>query len=87
VEILTVLRLIGAGHSKSIVASTTGHSRTTVRRYVALAVELGWKLGHEEPTEQLAAEISRRLNPAADRDAGDTEQLLLPLRASRSASG
>jgi hypothetical protein len=79
-EILTVLRLIGAGHSKSIVASTTGHSRSTVRRYVALAVELGWKLGHEEPTEQLATEISRRLNPAADRDAGDTEQLLLPLR-------
>ena len=49
-EILNVLRRIGRGESKSVVARATGHSRVTVRRYVSLAVELGWKPGAEEAT-------------------------------------
>ena len=40
-EILEVLRRVLRGENKSAVARTTGHSRTTVRRYVETAVELG----------------------------------------------
>lgn len=79
-EVLSVLRRVGRGESKSAVARATGHSRTTVRRYVAVAVELGWRPGVEEPTEELAAAVSRRLRPAKDRGPGEAEARLLPHR-------
>lgn len=77
-EILAVLRHLGRGESKSSVAQATGHSRSTIRRYDRVARELGWSPEAEEPTEELAAEIGRRLSPAADRGAGEAESELLP---------
>lgn len=79
-EILTVLQRIARGETVSAVARLTGHSRVTVRRYVDTARELGWEPG-EDPTEQLAAELSRRLRPAGlERSPGETEGRLLPHR-------
>ena len=77
-EILNVLRRIGRGETKLAVAGETGHSRSTVRRYVATAVELGWRPGVDEPTEELAAAVGQRLSPAGDRSAGEAEARLLP---------
>lgn len=79
-EVRNVLRRVGRGESKSAVARATGHSRKTVARYVAAAVELGWRPGAEEPTEELAAEVSRRLRPAKERGPGEAEERLLPHR-------
>lgn len=77
-EILQVLRRLDRRESKTAIARSTGHSRSTVRRYEASAVELGWTAGTSEPSEELAAEIARRVHPAARRDAGQVETLLLP---------
>ena len=76
-EILNVLRQIHAGASKSAVAVSIGHSRSTVRRYVKTATQLGWVAGQAEPSEELASQVFRRLSPGADRGPGDAEQLLL----------
>jgi len=77
-EILQVLRRLARRESKIAIARATGHSRSTVRRYEASARELGWAAGSSEPTEELAAEIARRVHPARHRDAGEAESLLLP---------
>lgn len=78
-EILQVLRRLGRRENKSAIARETGHSRSTVRRYEALAKALGWTPGSAtEPTEELAAGIARRINPASDRVMGEAEALLLP---------
>ena len=66
-EILNVLRRLGRGESKSSIAQATGYSRSTVRRYEREAYRLGWSASAAEPTEELAAAVSRRLSPAADR--------------------
>jgi transposase len=79
-EILEVLRRVGRGESKSAVARTTGHSRVTVRRYVRTAVELGWEVGAEEPSEELAAGVWARHRPASERRPGEVEAELLPHR-------
>jgi len=76
-EILEVLRRVGRGESKSAVARTTGRSRMTVRRYVRTAVELGWDLGAEEPSEELAAQVYARHRPASERSPGEAEARLL----------
>ena len=80
-EVLNVLRRVGRGESKAAVARTTGHSRATVRRYVATAMELGWRPGAEEATEELAAFVAARHHPARGRSAGGVEERLLPHRA------
>ncbi|HEU4629651.1 MAG TPA: IS21 family transposase [Gemmatimonadaceae bacterium] len=82
-EILSVLRRLGRGESKAAVAAATGHSRSTVRRYASLARELGWTPSAgaaNEPSEALAAEIGRRVHPAAERGPGDVEARLLAHR-------
>jgi hypothetical protein len=79
-EVLNVLRRIGRGEDKSAVARTTGHGRGTIRRYVATAMELGWRPGADEPTEALAAAVAARHSPARDRGPGEVEALLLPHR-------
>jgi hypothetical protein len=79
-EVLTVLCRIGRGEDKSAVARTTGHGRGTIRRYVATAMELGWRPGTDEPTEALAAAVAARHSPARDRGPGEVEALLLPHR-------
>ena len=81
-EILNVLRRIGRGESKSVVARATGHSRMTVRRYVSVAVELGWQPGSEEAIEELAVGVFQKLRPDSEENKlGEVEQLLLPHRA------
>lgn len=78
-EILDVLRRIGRGESKSAVSRATGHGRKTVGRYVAVATGLGWKPGEQDPTEDLASQVFRRLRPASvDRSPGEAEAQLLP---------
>ncbi|HSH75623.1 MAG TPA: IS21 family transposase [Longimicrobiales bacterium] len=79
-EVLNVLRRVGRGESKSAVARATGHDRKTVKRYVATAVELGWRPGLDEPTEALAASVAGRHHPAKGRSAGEAEDRLLPHR-------
>ena len=80
-EILEVLRRVGRGENKSAVARTTGHSRTTVRRYVETAVELGWELGSAEPTEELAGQVYMRHRPVSERRLGEAEARLLEQHA------
>ena len=79
-EILNVLRRLGRGESQATVARHTEHCRKTIRRYVTTAAELGWSPGGEEPTEELAATIYRRLRPSGDGSPGEVEQRLLPHR-------
>jgi transposase len=81
-EILDVLRRIGRGEKRSVVARATGFRRKTVRRYVAVAVKLGWNPGLEEPTEELAVGVFQKLRPVPDGGRlGEVERLLLPHRA------
>jgi len=61
-EILEVLRRHQRGESKRRIAAATGHTRVTVRRYVATAQQLGWKVDHE-PSEELARDVVARLQP------------------------
>jgi hypothetical protein len=77
-EILTVLERLHRRESKTAITRTTGHSRSTVRRYERLARELGWTPEGAPPTEALAGEVSRRVHPASDRDPGEIEAELLP---------
>lgn len=79
-EILSVLRRLHRGQSKSAIAQATGHSRSTIRRYEHVARDLGWSAGAEEPSEELAARIGRRLRPASSRETGEAEAELLPHR-------
>ena len=39
---------------------------SAIRRYVATAVELGWRPGGEEPTEQLAVQMAERQRPVPE---------------------
>ncbi len=80
-EILEVLRRVGRGENRSAVARTTGHSRTTVRRYVRTAIKLGWEVGSVEPSEELAASVYARHRPASERNPGEAEARLLGHRA------
>jgi transposase len=54
-EILEVLRRVGRGEGQRAVARVTGHSRSTIRRWVACATELGWAAAIVEPDEALLA--------------------------------
>jgi len=77
-EILTVLERLHRRESKTAITRATGRSRSTVRRYERLARQLGWTPDGEPPTEALAADVSRRVHPARDRDSGEIEAELLP---------
>jgi hypothetical protein len=80
-EILNVLQRIGRGEQISAIGRVTGHSRTTVRRYAAVARELGWQPGLEEPTEELAAQVAQHLRPLPrSRVPGEVERQLWPHR-------
>src|SRR5690348_13551144 len=81
-EVLEVLRRRSRGESKAQIARGTGRSRFTVRRYIELALELGWEPGGAiEPDDKLALEVLQRLRPgprASPADQPTTEQRLLP---------
>ncbi|MBI3781951.1 MAG: IS21 family transposase [Deltaproteobacteria bacterium] len=61
-EILEVLRRHHRGEKKRRIALATGHTRVTVRRYIATAQKLGWS-SEREPDEELAREVVARLQP------------------------
>ena len=80
-EILEVLRRAGRGESITQIERATGRSRKTVRRYVRLARKLGWAPGGQEPTEELAGAVQRRLRPVPEESSpGTVEARLLPQR-------
>jgi transposase len=79
-EILNVLRRASRGESKQKIAAVTGRSRSTVRRWLGLAEDLGWKAG-VEADEELARAVLERLRPGVrGGDPGETERRLEPHR-------
>jgi len=81
-EILEVLRRIGRGEPKAVVARATGHTRRTVRSYVAAAEAMGWVPGEREPDEALALVMHRAIRPGPQtHEPGVAEAKLLPHRA------
>ena len=65
-EILEVLRRVARGERQRAIARVTGHSRSTIRRWLRVACKLGWEPGQGEPDEPLA----RRGGPAGPPRAG-----------------
>lgn len=80
-EILDVLTRIHRGEGPRRVARSTGRSRKTIGRYVALAEELGWVAKLHEPDEELAAAVVAKLRPGPKVVVAGSEQLLLPHKA------
>jgi transposase len=68
-EILDVLRRVHRGETRAAIRRATGRSRTTVRRYLREARQLGWEPSGAEPDEALATAVARRLRPGPDTDA------------------
>jgi hypothetical protein len=80
-EILEVLRQVHRGQPQRAIQRVSGHSRTTIRRYVRTAQALGWA-PDREPDEALAGEVAQRLKPvASDPEPGESEAKLAPHRA------
>jgi hypothetical protein len=67
----------GRGESQGAVARTTGHGRKTIRGYVRTARSLGWEVGSEPPSEELAAVVFERHRPTGDGSPGAVEADLL----------
>ena len=64
-EVLEVLRRVHRGESQAAIERVTGRTRKTVRRYAALAREIGWDPEGPEPDEALARAVVERLRPVA----------------------
>lgn len=78
-EILEVLRRVHRGEGQRAIQRASGHGRTTIRRWVACATELGWVPGVEAPDEALARRVASRMRPVPDeRAVGESERLLAP---------
>jgi Mu transposase, C-terminal domain len=76
-EILEVLRRVHRGEGQRAVQRVTGHSRSTLRRWVACATELGWAASVQEPDEALARRVAERMQPVAvRRGPGESEAQL-----------
>lgn len=79
-EILGVLRDRFRGESLTAISRRSGHSRMTVRRYLRTAAELGWD-PQQEPDEELAGKVYRKLRPVpSENGLGTSEQVLMPWR-------
>jgi hypothetical protein len=80
-EILEVLRQVHRGQPQRAIQRVSGHSRTTIRRYVRTAQRLGWA-PEREPDEALAGAVAQRLKPvASDPEPGESEAKLAPHQA------
>ena len=78
-EVLEVLRRVHRGESQVAIERVTGRTRKTVRRYAALALELGWDPKGSEPDEELARAVTQRLRPvASEPQPGASESRLAP---------
>jgi hypothetical protein len=81
-EILEVLRRVHGGEGQRLIARVTGHSRTTIRRWVVCATALGWVPTLQAPDEALARRVAERMRPvAATRSPGESEAQLAPHQA------
>jgi len=82
-EILEVLRWVHRGERQRPIARATGHSRSTIRRYVREAGLAGWLPARGvEPDEALASAVALRLRPVRKQDLpGESEALLRPHQA------
>ncbi len=81
-EILEVLRRVHCGEGQRPIARVTGHSRTTIRRWVVCATELGWVPALQAPDEALARRVAEQMRPvAATRSPGESEAQLAPHQA------
>ncbi|MDH3571543.1 MAG: IS21 family transposase [Gemmatimonadota bacterium] len=80
-EILEVLRRVARGERQRAIQRVTGHSRSSVRRWVRAARRLGWEPGAAEPDEALARAVAQRLRPVRDEpELGQSEARLRPHR-------
>jgi transposase-like protein len=80
-EILEVLRRVARGERQRAIERVSGHSRSTIRRWVQQARELGWEPGNGEPDEALALAVAQRLRPVRDEASpGESQARLLPHR-------
>lgn len=80
-EIHEVLRRVARGEPQRAIQRTTGHSRTTIRRWLRVARRLGWKPGGGEPDEALAVAVAKRARPVpAEPSRGPVQARLAPYR-------
>jgi len=80
-EILEVLRRVARGERQRAISRVTGHSRTTIRRWLRVARRVGWSPEGGEPNEALAREVARRVRPVRDTaSAGESQAQLVPHR-------
>ena len=80
-EILEVLRRVARGEPQRAIQRATGHSRTTIRRWLRVARRLGWKPGEGEPDEVLAVAVAERARPVpAEPSRGKAQARLAPHR-------
>jgi transposase len=73
-EIWEVLRRVHRGEGQRAIQRVTGHGRSTIRRWVACATELGWAPAVSEPDEALARQVAERMQPMpVSRAPGESE--------------
>ncbi len=78
-EILEVLRRVHRGEGQRAIQRVTGHGRTTIRRWVTCATELGWATAVQAPDEDLARKVALQMRPVDEqREAGESESQLSP---------
>ena len=80
-EILEVLRRVARGERQRAISRVTGHSRTTIRRWLRVARRAGWQPASGEPDEALAREVATRVRPVPDTVLpGESQAQLAPHR-------
>ncbi|MCZ6807429.1 MAG: IS21 family transposase, partial [Deltaproteobacteria bacterium] len=80
--ILDVLRRATRGERQRAISRVTGHSRSTIRRWLKVARHSGWQPCDGEPGEGLAREIATQVRPVRDEASpGESQARLLPHRA------
>ncbi len=78
-EILEVLRRVARGERQRAISRVTGHSRSTIRRWVKVARRAGWQPADGEPDEALARAVARRVRPVRDEASpGESQARLAP---------
>jgi transposase len=79
-EILDVLRRIHRGETQKAIEAATGRTRKTIRRYLRAAEKLGWSAPSQEPTEELASKVLRKLRPGPEPGFALVDEVLGPHR-------
>lgn len=82
-EILEVLRRVHRGEGQRAIQRVTGHGRSTIRRWVACAAELGWASAVQVPDEELARRVAERMQPIAVSRAPGESELQLAIHQDR----